>query len=222
MAPLPRFHKLEDEKRETILEVAAQEFLERGFDAASFNRIIERAGVSKGAMYYYFKDKSDLYNTVLDRLMDRVSEYIGVSGFDHLTRENFWPEMFKIQEKKVEFALAHPWVLRLWGVGLRLMKSDPSGALAGMYQRKMPLMLGWLERGRAVGAIRSDLDARTQLELVMAMGMVIGEHMLAGELDEAALRARSRVFLEMVQQALMPRDEVIGAAVDGGDVEGAG
>jgi hypothetical protein len=91
-----------------------------------------------------------------------------------------------------------------------------------MYQRKMPLMLGWLERGRAVGAIRSDLDARTQLELVMAMGMVIGEHMLAGELDEAALRARSRVFLEMMQQALMPRDEVVGAAVDGGDVEGAG
>ena len=32
-----------------------------GFENASLNRIIKKAGISKGAMYYYFDDKMDLY-----------------------------------------------------------------------------------------------------------------------------------------------------------------
>ena len=63
--PLPRFDKLDDPRKRAILAAAAEELAERGFAGASYNRIIERAGISKGAMYYYFADKDDLYRTVL-------------------------------------------------------------------------------------------------------------------------------------------------------------
>jgi len=61
--PLPRFQNLDETRRRAILAAAAEEFGERGFAQASYNRIIERAGISKGAMYYYFADKDDLYRT---------------------------------------------------------------------------------------------------------------------------------------------------------------
>ena len=70
--PLPRFEKLPVAKRRAILDAASQEFAEHGFDGASFNRIIAAAGISKGAMYYYFADKGDAYGAVLDDVMDRV------------------------------------------------------------------------------------------------------------------------------------------------------
>lgn len=76
MPPLPRFHNLSEEKRRRILDAAAAEFAEHGFQEASLNRLIARAGMSKGAMYYYFADKADVYSAVLDDVMQRVEAVV--------------------------------------------------------------------------------------------------------------------------------------------------
>jgi AcrR family transcriptional regulator len=43
----PRFLKLEPSRRAAILAVAAEEFAQFGYEGASYNRIIERSGLSK-------------------------------------------------------------------------------------------------------------------------------------------------------------------------------
>ena len=48
-----------------------EEFAERGVELASYNKIIERSGLSKGTVYYYFDNKDSLLETVLDYLMVR-------------------------------------------------------------------------------------------------------------------------------------------------------
>jgi AcrR family transcriptional regulator len=48
-------------KRDQIMRGARQAFLEKGFDAASMNDIARMAGVSKGTLYVYFKDKERLF-----------------------------------------------------------------------------------------------------------------------------------------------------------------
>ncbi len=64
--PRPRFNKLAPEKRERIMEAAAKEFAAYGYEGASLNRILEQAEVSKGAAYYYFDDKADLFVSATD------------------------------------------------------------------------------------------------------------------------------------------------------------
>ena len=61
--PRKRFADLEQPRRNRILGAAAHEFAERGYEAASVNRIITEAGISKGSLYYYFDDKEDLVAT---------------------------------------------------------------------------------------------------------------------------------------------------------------
>ena len=61
--PRPRFEKLSPEKREQILETSAKEFAANGYEGASLNQILAKAGISKGAAYYYFDNKADLYVT---------------------------------------------------------------------------------------------------------------------------------------------------------------
>ncbi|EMV4835388.1 helix-turn-helix transcriptional regulator, partial [Listeria monocytogenes] len=50
-----------DEKRLKILEAAMGEFTEKGYQAASTNKICEKAGVSKGLIFHYFGSKEKLY-----------------------------------------------------------------------------------------------------------------------------------------------------------------
>ena len=63
--PRPRFARLTAAKRERIMEAAAKEFAAHGYEGATLNRILVEAGISKGAAYYYFDDKADLYLTAL-------------------------------------------------------------------------------------------------------------------------------------------------------------
>jgi AcrR family transcriptional regulator len=48
-------------KRRQIVDGARQMFLAEGFDAASMNDIARAAGVSKGTLYVYFKNKEELF-----------------------------------------------------------------------------------------------------------------------------------------------------------------
>jgi AcrR family transcriptional regulator len=56
-----------DARREAILDVAEQVFLEHGFGAASMSEIAARLGGSKGTLYNYFKSKDELFEAYVLR-----------------------------------------------------------------------------------------------------------------------------------------------------------
>ena len=54
--------------REALLDAAEQEFLQRGVAKTSLEHIARRAGVTRGAIYWHFRDKADLFAAMLDRV----------------------------------------------------------------------------------------------------------------------------------------------------------
>ena len=46
--------------KKRVLNAALEVFAERGYHAATVEEIAERAGMTKGAVYYWFRDKEDL------------------------------------------------------------------------------------------------------------------------------------------------------------------
>jgi AcrR family transcriptional regulator len=67
-------------KRRQIVEGARAVFLARGFDAASMADIAKAAGVSKGTLYVYFKDKDELFSAIVQGVCSMQAE--GVFDFD--------------------------------------------------------------------------------------------------------------------------------------------
>ena len=61
-------------KREQILDGAQRVFMRMGFDASSMNDITREAGVSKGTLYVYFKNKEDLFAAIIQRKKSVVYE----------------------------------------------------------------------------------------------------------------------------------------------------
>lgn len=57
---------LDGGKRDKIAKVALELFLKNGYDGTSVRSIMNQAGGEVGLFYYYFKNKDDVFNDVLD------------------------------------------------------------------------------------------------------------------------------------------------------------
>ncbi|HXV05482.1 MAG TPA: TetR/AcrR family transcriptional regulator [Solirubrobacterales bacterium] len=57
--------------REQLLDAATRVFAQRGYQGASMNEIAAEAGFSKGALYWNFESKEDLFFALLDERVDR-------------------------------------------------------------------------------------------------------------------------------------------------------
>jgi AcrR family transcriptional regulator len=69
------FFNLPEEKRNTIINAAIDEFAEYGFEASSINRIVANSGISKGSFYQYFEDKMDVFKYLMDVIAKEKADY---------------------------------------------------------------------------------------------------------------------------------------------------
>lgn len=59
-------------RRQVILCAARAALIEKGYEAVLLSDVARRAGVAKGTLYLYFKDKEDLVAAVLEDVIDRM------------------------------------------------------------------------------------------------------------------------------------------------------
>jgi AcrR family transcriptional regulator len=96
------------ERRARIMEAARDEFARYGHAGSRVQRIVDRAGVNKQLIFYYFGSKDGLYRAVMEESWDRMREteaheaaepratvqlrlairavYLGLVGQPHLVR----------------------------------------------------------------------------------------------------------------------------------------
>jgi AcrR family transcriptional regulator len=62
--------------REAMLKAARAVFTERGYEDAATDEIVERAGVTRGALYHHFRDKKDLFALSYEILQREIQSRI--------------------------------------------------------------------------------------------------------------------------------------------------
>jgi AcrR family transcriptional regulator len=65
-----------DATRTALSAAARQLFTERGYAATSTTEIVERAGVTRGALYHHFAAKDELFRAVFEQLEGEVTEHV--------------------------------------------------------------------------------------------------------------------------------------------------
>lgn len=58
--------------KELLLQCAKKEFLEKGYMKASLRSICKQAGVTTGALYFFFKDKEDLFAALVEESFQKL------------------------------------------------------------------------------------------------------------------------------------------------------
>ncbi len=56
----------EYERRELLLKAAREEFMQKGYNKASLRTICANAGMTTGALYFFFENKADLFAAIVD------------------------------------------------------------------------------------------------------------------------------------------------------------
>jgi AcrR family transcriptional regulator len=204
--PLPRFERLPEDRREAILKAAAIEFGAAGFEGASFNHIIERAGLSKGAMYYYFADKEDLYRTVVATSTERIVEAVGRPA-PVTTSEGFWDECRAMYERVLRFLFdPHEAATLCFRLGRQSRAGNAHPAERESFEMVHELVDGLARFGQGLGAVRDDVPVELLVE--MAFGAMDGMDVWLGarweSVEESDLELFAAWWVDALKRLAMP------------------
>jgi TetR/AcrR family transcriptional regulator, transcriptional repressor for nem operon len=168
----PRRSRAPDVTRERLLQAAFEEIYQRGFQAASLETILARAGVTKGALYHHFPDKAALGAAVVNQVVHRlllqrwsVGSLANAAGDPLTALQNI------IRHRSAELTSRE--------VQLGCPLNNLAQEMSPLDQRFRRLINRtfetWrssveqaLQRGKAQGAVRQDVDASKMASFVVA------------------------------------------------------
>jgi AcrR family transcriptional regulator len=150
-----------EQRQAELLEKAIEVFAERGYQATTMDEIAERAGVSKGMLYIYFKNKEALFGAVFRWFGMMTGEMVLEAMSDV---EDEAEQIRRIAATWAEVAIHHrnfvPLFLDFWAVAsMKGMRNDYAEDLATMYEEYRAMIVGIIEQGKARGKFRADVDA---------------------------------------------------------------
>lgn len=166
-----------------IRQAAKETFCEKGVDATTMDNIADRAKLSKQLLYHYFGNKKELYNRVLDEIVEESHRPVLATRYETLDAETairtFFQNMFDTStHRNNNFVL----VQMLHG-GENV---DARGLATELGARMLALLTSILDRGRREGVVHTDICAE---ELYM-----LGCLMTSGFLTSRALMSRYMDF----------------------------
>jgi len=185
-------------KGQQILEAAARLFLKQGYGATSMDAIAREAAVSKATLYAHYKGKDDLF-----------AEMIAVGATEHsaaltdldLEGPDIRAQLLRIAGSHVALLLS-PQGLGIYRVVLAEAPRFPELGRA-FYESgvrlKHAMMVDYLTRADASGALRIDQPRRASAEFFGMVGSHLQMHAMLG------------LGVELSQT---DRDAIIGHAVD--------
>jgi AcrR family transcriptional regulator len=105
--PKQTFFNLPQEKRDTIMNAAIEEFADYGLENASTNRIVKNSGIAKGSFYQYFEDKQDVFMHMLTVIEEKEVEFFTDTHPPEKNMDTFHYFRWMIKAG-MEFGLTHP------------------------------------------------------------------------------------------------------------------
>ncbi len=155
------FLQLQPEKQKRVLEAAVEEFAQKGYGRASMNQVVERAGISKGALFKYFGSKGGLFGFVYRMALERVKGYLKAVR-DQSQQEPFFSRLEKVMWAGVLFIREHPGLARIYQ-NILFTGDSPykAGILEELQRESVEFIQGLVEEGIRRGELRPDLDPTT-------------------------------------------------------------
>jgi AcrR family transcriptional regulator len=159
MVATERPARLENGRRD-LTDIAIDCFARYGYKGTSIDRIAKSAGLTKGAIYYHFKDKEDL---LFAAVKNRVSQFERRITEDLLPVDDPRATLRQVAEVCLEHATKSNH--RRFIVTLMVEALDNNARLSAqfrtMMQRFRTFLRGLIEVGQSRGVFRADVSAIT-------------------------------------------------------------
>ena len=159
------FNNLDAEKQKRILNAALKEFAENGYDKASTNRIVKEAGIGKGMLFYYFKNKKELYHYLIDYTIDKMTnEYKSI--IDNTKDPDFIERLKKIAQAEYVFNMENPYVNHFLGPLVLADDLELSADVKERFEEMNRLVFSIVHADIDHTLFREDVDIEKTIQLI--------------------------------------------------------
>jgi AcrR family transcriptional regulator len=175
--------------RAALVAAGRELFAERGYAAVGTEEVVQRAGVTRGALYHHFRDKRDLFRAVYEQVEQEVVESVAAQMSEP----------------------GDPWELLVRGTRAFLDAcSEPALMRIGLLDG--PAVLGWGEWREigtkyALGLVIAGLQAAKDAGELRTDDVKALAHLMLGTLGEAAMLVANaddpQAAREEVERALL-------------------
>lgn len=173
-----------DASRRQLVDIAIDCFALHGFQGTSIDRIARAAGVTKGALYYHFRDKEDL---LLEAVKNRIGEF-ELHVLDAVAASD---DAFERLKRVVDacFFTATASNHRRFIITLMVEALDTNPRLSEQFRKVLRRMRGFLADvvadGQRRGTMRTDVAPTDASALIAGtiMGAEIQHYQDPGEID---------------------------------------
>jgi len=175
--PKQTFLNLPEEKRETIVNAAVEEFAEYGLENASTNRIVKNSHIAKGSFYQYFEDKVDVFMHLLDVIEQEELEFFKGRRPPSNNMDTFQYYRWMVKTG-MEFGLAHPRMIQaawrvLLGEGFYYGKN-----LEGYRQKTTKALTTMIKSAMARGEVDPSVDVKLAVMIMETWSNAITTYVL--------------------------------------------
>lgn len=160
MGTQQRKQREREQRKQQIITAAEQVFFSKGFTQSTIAEIADTAELSKGTLYLYFKNKTELCLAIILKAFQLISQLL--SGL--LSSRHTGLEMLeKLPQLFISFSQQYPDYYRsLHSYQMHLREVDPDSPILQEClqenRRINQIVIDIVEKGRADGSIRSDCD----------------------------------------------------------------
>jgi AcrR family transcriptional regulator len=176
--------------REALLSHSLRLVASRGFSRTSIDHIGRAAGVTKGAMYWHFASKDDLFLAILDRIRERWQQVVHAPVSARQTPTERLVQLF---ESYGELFRGSPDIcLFLQQALLDQHNRKYSALVAQVFAKTARFIAGIIDEGKSAGEIRRKVDSMTVAHMILGM--------LAGASQQAST-ARTQPLNKLLSEA---------------------
>lgn len=196
-----RFESLPEDRRRAVVDAAAEVFGDEDYARASTADIARRAGVSKSQLFFYFRNKRELYLYVLTALTRRVADAVVDDRWYEI--DDFFEIMRYAATRKAGLVGSSPRIMDFFVRAFYLGHRDVSGVLDAFMTDSVPAMvqtyLGHVRWDR----FREDVDPMRVVRMLVWCGDGYLHERLrgGGGLDMEAMLSEFLVWLDWLKRA---------------------
>ncbi len=146
------------------MDIAIDCFARYGYQATSIDRIAKAAGVTKGALYYHFKDKEDL---LFAAVTNRVGQFERRVTADLAAVADAATALREVAHVCLEHATKSNHRRMIVTLMVEAIDTNPrlEAEFRGMMQRFRGFLKSIVRRGQKAGQLRADIDAEVAAEV---------------------------------------------------------
>ncbi len=174
--PTDTFFNLSEDKRTELVSVLLEEFSAKEYLSVSVNRIVEKAGISKGSFYQYFEDKKDSYLYLVRLAVDeKIAFHRTLSQKEDL---DLFSRLRWKMAQGLKFQFSSPDLARvLYRAATESLpfKAETISQIRTMSEQNF---YREVQAAQAAGEIRDDVDPGLAVFMLMSVFNELGEYII--------------------------------------------